>query len=437
MKIKFSIQTSLILMLLCWSIATQAVTAQEIGPKPVISMAKDSLTANADFLNMHYGLFVHYSFPGKKYQYGSTDWIDGSAIQSLDELADNFDAEDLAQKAASMRAQYVIFTTSHANMNVLFPSKVMDKYLPGHTSKRDVLKDVIKAVKAKNIRVMFYVHPSDGHDFTKEDQERVGYNDGPPYAKYNDFINAYYAELVDRYGKEVSGYFMDGGVPKRILDLPRLRKTFLSRQPGAILIQNGGLNKTVNDYGAFETLDPPYPAARWVVCKPITGEWWAMKNSVIICPELAYRYTVLQASVTNRQGGGVNWAFGPHPGGKWEIGVASFCERIGVLMDKSGPSILNTHPSKAYITLDKQKLVGLSYAATESVDGKKTYLHLFLPPKTNLINLPTPADGRKFTSAKLLSNNHPVKVHQTAEGVTLTIGKSDRWDDVDTIIVLQ
>jgi len=230
---------------------------------------------------------------------------------------------------------------------------------------------------------------------------------------------------------------MDGGVPKRILDLPRLRKTFLSRQPGAILIQNGGLNKTVNDYGAFETLDPPYPAARWVVCKPITGEWWAMKNSVIICPELAYRYTVLQASVTNRQGGGVNWAFGPHPGGKWEIGVASFCERIGVLMDKSGPSILNTHPSKAYMTLDKQKLVGLAYAATESVDGKKTYLHLFLPPKTNVIDLPPPADGRKFTSAKLLSNNHPVKVHQTAEGVTLTIGKSDRWDDVDTIIVLQ
>jgi hypothetical protein len=162
-----------------------------------------------------------------------------------------------------------------------------------------------------------------------------------------------------------------------------------------------------------------------------------MKNSVIICPELAYRYTVLQASVTNRQGGGVNWAFGPYPGGKWEIGVASFCERIGMLMDKSGPSILNTHPSKAYITLDKQKLVGLSYAATESVDGKKTYLHLFLPPKTNVIELPPPADGRKFTSAKLLSNNHPVKVNQTAKGVTLTVGKSDRWDDVDTIIVLQ
>ncbi|MEI6679172.1 MAG: alpha-L-fucosidase [Mariniphaga sp.] len=429
---------SLILILFIGSMLTSATTSAQVKTKmPDIVMAQDSVQAHAALLRMHLGFFAHYSFPGKKYKWGSTDWIDGSPIQSLDELADNFDAEDLAQKAAAMRAQYVIFTTSHANMNVLFPSEVMNKYLPGHTSKRDVLSDLIKAVKAKNIQVMFYVHPSDGHDFTKDDQDRVGYNEGAPFTKYNDFINAYYAELVDRYGKEVSGYFLDGGVPKKILDLPRLRKTFLSRQPGAILIQNGGLNRTCNDYGAFETLDPPYPAANWVVCKPITGEWWALKNSVIICPELAYRYTVLQASVKERQGGGVNWAFGPYPGGKWEIGVPSFCDRLGALMDKSGPSVFGTLPSKAYVTLNKKALVGLAYAATESIDGKKTFVHQFLPPKTQKLELPAPADGRKFSSARLLVNNHKVDLQQTENAVILTLNKSDQWDDVDTIIELK
>ena len=429
---------SLILILFIGSILTSATTSAKVKPKiPDIVMAQDSVQAHAALLRMHLGFFAHYSFPGKKYQWGSTDWIDGTPIASLDELADNFDAEDLAQKAAAMRAQYVIFTTSHANMNVLFPSEVMNKYLPGHTSKRDVLGDLIKAVKAKNIQVMFYVHPSDGHDFTKDDQDRVGYNEGAPFTKYNDFINAYYAELVDRYGKEVSGYFLDGGVPKKILDLPRLRKTFLSRQPGAILIQNGGLNRMCNDYGAFETLDPPYPAANWVVCKPITGEWWALKNSVIICPELAYRYTVLQASVKDRQGGGVNWAFGPYPGGKWEIGVPSFCERLGALMDKSGSSVFGTLPSKAYVTLNKKALVGLAYTATESIDGKKTFVHQFLPPKTQKLELPAPADGRKFSSARLLVNNHKVDLQQTENAVILTLNKGDRWDDVDTIIELK
>jgi hypothetical protein len=319
-----------VILLICSLLTSTLTSSAKPKPKGIV-IAQDSAQGCATFYEMHLGLFAHYSFPG--------NWIDGTPIKTLDELADNFDARDLAEKAAAMRAQYVIFTTSHANMNVLFPSEVMKRFLPGHCSNRDVLRDVINAVKAKNIRVMFYIHPSDGHDFTKEDQDRVGYNEGAPYSKYNDFINEYYAELVDRYGKDVSGYFLDGGVPKKYLDLPRLRKTFLSRQPGTWLLQNGGRNPVCNDYGAHETLEPPYPAANWAVYKPITGEWWALKNSVTFCPELAYRYTVLQASVRDRQGGGVGWSFGPYPGGKWEVGVPSFCERLGKLMDKSGASI--------------------------------------------------------------------------------------------------
>jgi alpha-L-fucosidase len=68
--------------------------------------------------------------PAKEYRWGSTQWADGSQVQSPGELADNFDADDLAKTAASMGAQYVIFTTWHANMNVLYPSEVMKKWLP-------------------------------------------------------------------------------------------------------------------------------------------------------------------------------------------------------------------------------------------------------------------------------------------------------------------
>lgn len=402
-----------------------------------VAVARDAAAGRASFYEMHLGLFAHYMFPGRQYQWGATVWADGSAVRSLDELADNFDAENFAVMARAMRAQYVIFTTSHANMNVLFPSQVMQLNLPGHCSKRDVLRDVIRAMKAKNIRVMFYIHPSDGHDFSKEDQERIGWNDGPPYKRYNDFINEYVAELVDRYGKDVSGYFMDGGVPKKIVDGPRLRATILSRQPGAWLVQNGGLNRAVNDYGAYETLDPPYPAANWAVNKPITGEWWALTNSVVICPELAYRYTILQASLKDRQGGGVGWSFGPHPGGRWELGVHSFCERLGALVDRAGPSLFGSRPSKAYITLERQPLIGLAHVATESADGTKTYLHQFLSPKTRELELPAPADGRKFTSAHLLGNHHRVELQQTENSVKLSLQLHDRWDEVDTIIVLE
>jgi len=406
-------------------------------PSYPTTIAGDSASGRASFYEMHLGLFAHYMFPQNGYAWPPTKWADTTFVRSLDELADNFDAADFADKAATMRAQYIIFTTSHANMNVLFPSAVISKYLPGHASKRDVLRDVINEMKSRNIRVMFYIHPSDGHDFSRAEQDRVGWNDGAPYRKYNDFLNEYYAELADRYGKDVSGYFIDGGLPNEHVDGARMRKTILSRQPGAWLLQNSGLDRSTVDFAGHETLDRPFPAANWAVYKPITGEWWAEKNYVIIPAELAYRYTVLQASVRDRQGGGVGWSFGPHPKGYWEPGVSSFCKTLGALIDRSGPSIFGTRPSKAFVTLDKKPLIGLKYVATESMDGKTTYLHRFLPSATKSIELPLPANGFVYTKAYLLANGHPLTLSQSAAGISLTLSDGDDWDEVDTIIVME
>jgi len=392
------------------------------------------------FTDMHLGLFASYTYVGKSFAYGATEWADGTMVQNLDELADNLDVEDFAATAAAMRAQYVIFTTWHANMNVLFPSEAMKRHLPGHCSRRDVVGDLIRALEARKIRTVLYIHPSDGHDFTREDQDRVGWNDGAPFRRWNDFINEVVAEVVDRYGKNVSGYYIDGGLPGQV-DAPRLRKTILDRQPGAWLIQNSGLNRACVDYGARERMESPYPSTTWFRCQTITDEWWARRATVQWCPELAYRYTILQAAVTGRMGGGVTWSFGPRPGGQWELGVRSFCERLGALVDQAGASLFGTRPSQAYVTkaapAEGQPLNGLSYCATESPDGKKTFVHVFLPPKDRIFQLPVPADGRRFSSAQLLNSGHKVSLLQTDTGVRLTLDPADRWDDVDTIIVLE
>ncbi len=317
------------------------------------------------YQDMKLGLFVHYMNPAKEYRWGSTQWADGSQVQSLGELADNFDADDLAKTAASMGVQYVIFTTWHANMNVLYPSKVMKKWLPGHCTERDVIRDLISALKARKIKLILYVHPSDGHDFTKEDQERSGWADA-----------------------------------------------------------------------ARERMETPYPATTWMMCHTIAYEWWALSGKVTFCPELAYQYSVLQAAVQGATGGGVAWSFGPHPGGRWELGVRSFCVRLGEMVKKAGPSLFGTRPGKAFITKDGTPLIGLNFAATESADGKKTYVHLFKPPKGATFKLPLPADGRHFTSARILNGRHKIRINQSESGIVLTVKSPGRWDDVDTIIEL-
>jgi hypothetical protein len=389
----------------------------------------------ASFSDMHLGLFVHYLYIGGASV--GTQRADGIAVRSLDELADTLDVEDLAACAASMRAQYVQFTTWHANMNALYPSKVLQRRLPGHCSRRDVIADLIRALHAKNIRLILYIHPSDGHDFSRADQDRVGWKDPPPYVRWNDFINEVVAEVVDRYGKDVAGYYIDGGLPPQI-DPPRLRKTILQRQPEAWLIQNSGLNRTCVDYGSMECSQPPFPSTTWQLAFLVTNNWYAQTGGrASIRPEFAYRYTILQAAVSGGKGGGVAWAFGPHPAAQWESGVRDFTKRLGALVDAAGPSLFGARPSKAYVTKEGQALQGLPYAATESSDGKRTYLHVFSPPKDHVLKLPPPADSRRFSTARLLAGVGQVALSQTETALQLTLGPANRWDDIDTIIVLE
>jgi hypothetical protein len=106
---------------------------------------------------MKYGLFVHYVWGGDAYTV--TVNPDGTKPAGLDDLADRFDANRFAAEVASMGVEYVVFTAFHANMNLLYPSPAMDRWLPGHSAKRDLLGDLIRACKRQRIAVLFYTHP--------------------------------------------------------------------------------------------------------------------------------------------------------------------------------------------------------------------------------------------------------------------------------------
>ncbi len=116
-----------------------------------------------DFPKMKYGFFAHYTWDGTDNPdyYPETINPDGSLPAGLDDLANRFDATGFANNLASMGVQYVFFTAWHANMNCLWPSPAMNRWLTGHTSQRDVLRDMITAVKAKGIKVLFYTNPVD------------------------------------------------------------------------------------------------------------------------------------------------------------------------------------------------------------------------------------------------------------------------------------
>lgn len=437
--------------------------------------APPSPAAQANYRAMKYGLFVHYVWGGAAYTV--TVNKDGSKPAGLDDVTSRFDAEGFARDAQAMGVEYVLFTAWHADMNVLYPSKVMDKWLPGHSSKRDLIGDLIKACKARAIPVMLYTHPRDGHDFTDADMAKTGWHRGegsnPDFnkfdkAKWNDFMNEAYGELVERYGNDILGLYLDEGSGAadsfRVVDYPRLRKTITGKHPHLLMMQNdyGNLysadlgNKEIYYHGEFGSGDGEQWPSYKIPISVVTGSiFWASvpegqsppvpgndpngpKPWGHYTPESMFRYTVLQAGA-NTDGGGTLWAAGPYPNGGWESGVFERMKKTGELIKSIERSIKNTYPSTSYRTAPGTKIADLAWGvATRSTDDRIEYLHILKPPAngSNTLTLPPPADGKKFAKAVLLEGTTPVSMKQDADGLMLTLPAGTAWNPLNTVIAL-
>jgi alpha-L-fucosidase len=431
--------------------------------------------AMANFRAMKYGFFVHYVWGGDAYS--ATVNKDGSKPAGLDDLANRFDADGFARDMAAMGVEYVLFTAWHADMNVLYPSKVMDKWRPGHSAKRDLIGDMIKACKAKGVQVLLYTHPRDGHDFTEADMAETGWHRGqgsnPDFdkwdrAKWNDFINESYAELVDRYGDDILGLYLDEGSGAadsyRVVDYPRLRKTITAKHPHLLMMQNDYGNLYSCDLGNMEvfynhshnTPDGDQWTSYKIPISVVVGSiFWAafpegktepaQKSAKVgfnkwipYTPESMFRYTVLQAG-SNTDGGGTLWAAGPYAGGGWESGVLGRMRKTGELIKPVERSIKNTYPSASWRTVPGTRIADLTWGvATRSTDDRFEYLHILKPPAggSKILKLPPPADGKKFSKAVLLAEKKAVSLKQDESGVSLSLPTGSYWDRLNTVIAL-
>ncbi len=418
-----------------------------------------------DFLTKKYGFFVHFVWGGRPGTQFTRDRA-GHQPATFDELANAFDVEGFAADLDRWGVEYVILTAWHYNINPLFPSATMRKWgREAHACQRDVLRDVIRACKAKGIAVMLYTHPRDGHDLELPDQLRTGWGgpngtdpkwDAFDRTKWNDFTNDLYAELIDRYGNDIIGIYSDegsgAGDSYRVVDYPRLRQTVKSRQPALVMVQNFygttySLDlgcKEYHHWGEFAQRDAnAWPAFRMPVASCFATTWWsaepAGKNTVVFTPEDMFRYTVLEAGA-NHEGGGVQWAAGNYAGGGWETGVDETMTKLAIHIKPVASAIKNTYASTSWPTAAGVKLPELAWGvASRSTDDKIEYLHILKPPTDGgcRLTVPPPANGKRFAKAVLLSNRKPVSLVQGADGLTITLPPGEGWDKLDTVIALQ
>jgi hypothetical protein len=424
-----------------------------------------SWVKHEDAFAMRMGIFIHWAGPGPSSGTGIL-LSNGTTARDIDQFADSVNIDCVAEEIATLGFEYVILTDFHGLGTTLHPCTALDRWRgSGYTSKRDVVGEMIAKLKEKGIRVILFTHPLDGHDYLAEQREKLGWNDpNGNYRRWNDFINDVYAEIVERYGNDIAGIGFDSdfGLSGNAewdgkLDLKRLRQTILSRCPTLNLFALAGPNDTC-ELGMKEVwrpswLDPwmtrsetdynveTWPAYRRLVTVVQANHWATITppsdGFVRLTEEQLFRYTVLQSGVAT-EGPGVAWAASPYTDGTWERSVKESFVKFAQYVAPVAESLRGVYTSTSYPVSEGTCISNLPHGivATRKIDDTIEYIHVLNPPIIKTLNLPKPADGKQFTSALMLKNNHPVNLTYNEKGIQLTLMENDDWDSLDTVIKL-
>ena len=419
----------------------------------------------ADNFRLRQGLFVTWTGVPDG-QANPIVFSDGTQATTMDQFADSADVKAVADQVALYGFDHVVLMDFHGAGTTLHPCTVLDAWRgPGFTSRRDLIGEMIAAFKARNIKVYLFTHPLDGHDYSVAQQTLLGFNDpSGNYQKWNDFINDVHAEIVERYGQDIVGIGMDSefGMSSDSrwagkLDLPRLRTTILSRSPGLSLSALAGPNNTcelgIKEMWRPSWLDPwgsrpdtdynveTWPAYRRVIAA-VQGYHWATiippaQGTARLSGAQMFRYSVLQAAAAT-EGPGVQWAASPYTDGTWENGIAAAFADLHALTQPVAEALRDVISSTSYPVAEGAFLSTLpnGIVATKRGDDSAEYIHVLNPPAGKFLALPSPADGKCFSSASLLPSGKAVALQQDATGLRLTLGNDDAWIPFDTVIKL-
>lgn len=134
-------------------------------------------------------------------------------VDKWNEIVDNFDVEGLADQLQAVGAKYYIFTLGQNSGFFVSPNKVYDELTgitPSKLAKRDLLKDIATALKARGIRTIAYL-PSGAPAGDKQAREALQWQNGPyPNVEFQQKWEQIISYWSKQWGDLVSGWWFDG-----------------------------------------------------------------------------------------------------------------------------------------------------------------------------------------------------------------------------------
>ncbi len=366
-------------------------------------------------------------------------------------------AREWATLAKEAGCRYVVFTTKHHDGFALHDSKVSD-FDAGSVLKRDLVKEIVRALRARGLRVGFYHSVIDWH----HDQYAHGKSKqlphpqrGQPYpngerdhTKYVDYLHAEVGELVSNYGPidimwwDYSSLDFQGDEAWRAFDLMNLVR---SKQPKVLLNNRlfrikeagwGGMGisgyvlQLDPKYGDFITPEQHVPATGvpgldWETCMTLNTTWgYSEHDHAWKSDETLVRNLVDIAS----KGGNYLLNIGPKGDGSVPEDSVKSMRAIGAWMKVNGESITGTTASPF------DKLAWGRCTKKVTAAGATLYLHVFDWPADGKLLVP----GLRGTveSARLLAGGKRLQTAPDAAGVVVTVPAAAP-DKISSTVVLK
>ncbi|MDR3252212.1 MAG: alpha-L-fucosidase [Tannerella sp.] len=267
---------------------------------------------------------------------------------------DRFDARKWAQLAKITGVKYVVFTTKHHSGFCMWDTKTTDFGIMNTPYKKDILKELVAALREAGLAVGFYYSPEDF---------KFLYDNGIPVnrgnlkiseslsKKYDAFIEAQCEELFTQYGK-VDILFIDGE-PK-----DPAKYTGWRLQPD-LLVTRGAVNTP-------EQFVPGEPSDALWESNMTMGNQWQYKPTN---DELKSGTRLIELLIETRaKGGNFLINIGPHPDGYIPEAQEERMREVAAWMFINQESVYGVRP---WVVTNEENLW-----FTRSKDGKAVYVYI-------------------------------------------------------------
>ena len=350
------------------------------------------------FVKDRFGMFIHwglYAMPARH------EWIkmrEKISEEKYDKYfkyfdPDMYDAKEWAKKAKAAGMKYAVMTTKHHEGFCMFDSKYTDYKCTNTPAGRDLIKEYVEAFRAEGLKVGFYYslidwhHPEfpiDHNHPRRDDPDAYEQSKDRDMRKYAEYMRNQVTELLTNYGKidilwfdfsydKAPGYpdWMKGK-GKDDWEAEELIKTARSLQPEIIIDNRTQIDqdiRTPEQYQPLEWVKHPETGELtvWEACHTFSGSWgYHRDESTWKSPEMLINMLVNTVSI----GGNLLMNVGPTSRGYFDDRANKALDVFAEWMKYNSRSIYNCTMAEPEFVAPR------GCRLTQSVDGKRLYVHL-------------------------------------------------------------